>query len=53
LADQITNPVFDSGDPLLYAVTSAQPGPAGQLPLEPADLLARPSGDVFGWTQDV
>lgn len=53
MADQITNPVFDSCDPSLYAVTSAQPGPAGQLPLEPADLLARPSGDVFGWTQDV
>jgi putative YjhG/YagF family dehydratase len=45
--------VFDSGDPALYAVTSAQPGPAGQLPLEAADLLARPSGDIFGWTQDV
>jgi xylonate dehydratase len=45
--------VFDSGDPALYAVRSAQPGPAGQLPLEPADLLARPSGDIFGWTQDV
>ena len=45
--------VFDSGDPSLYAVTSAQPGPAGQLPLEAADLLVRPSGDIFGWTQDV
>lgn len=45
--------VFDSGDPSLYAVRSAQPGPAGQLPLEAADLLVRPSGDIFGWTQDV
>ena len=45
--------VFDSGDPSLYEVRSAQPGPAGQLPLEPADLLVRPSGDIFGWTQDV
>jgi putative YjhG/YagF family dehydratase len=45
--------VFDSGDPALYAVISAQAGPAGRLPLEPADLLSRPSGDIFGWTQDV
>ena len=48
-----TPPVFDSGDDSLYDVTTAQPGPAGALPLEPADLLSRPSGDVFGWTQDV
>ncbi len=39
--------------PRSYAVISAQAGPAGRLPLEPADLLSRPSGDVFGWTQDV
>jgi putative YjhG/YagF family dehydratase len=48
-----TPPVFDSGDASLYDVTTAQPGPAGALPLEPEDLLSRPSGDVFGWTQDV
>ena len=45
--------LFDSGDPALYDVVTAQAGPAGALPLEPADLLKRPSGDVFGWTQDV
>jgi len=45
--------LFDSGDPVLYEVVTAQAGPAGALPLEPADLLKRPSGDVFGWTQDV
>ena len=28
-------------------------GPAGALPLTPADLRERPSGDVFGLTQDV
>ena len=53
MADSVDRTAFDSGDPSLYAVTSAQPGPAGQLPLEAADLLARPSGDIFGWTQDV
>ncbi|HWJ56701.1 MAG TPA: dihydroxy-acid dehydratase, partial [Vicinamibacterales bacterium] len=35
---------------VLETVVTAQPGPAGSLPLEPADLLERPSGDVFGWT---
>ena len=45
--------VLDSGDEGLFRVTASQPGPAGSLPLTPADLLDRPSGDVFGWTQDV
>ena len=45
--------VLDSKDDALYDVTAAQPGPAGRLPLDPTDLLDRPSGDVFGWTQDV
>jgi xylonate dehydratase len=35
---------------VLETVVTAQPGPAGTLPLEPADLLERPSGDLFGWT---
>ena len=35
---------------VLETVDTAQPGPAGALPLEPADLLERPSGDLFGWT---
>jgi len=45
--------VLDSGDPAIYDVRPSQPGPAGLLPLEPRDLLERPSGDVFGWSQDV
>jgi xylonate dehydratase len=45
--------VLDSGDDALFQVTASQPGPAGSLPLRPADLLDRPSGDVFGWSQDV
>ncbi len=45
--------VLDSGDESLFDVRASQPGPAGALPLEPADLLDRPSGDVFGWSQDV
>jgi putative YjhG/YagF family dehydratase len=45
--------VADSDDASLYDVTTATPGPPGSLPLRPEDLLQRPSGDVFGWTQDV
>jgi putative YjhG/YagF family dehydratase len=45
--------VLDSGDVELFRVTASQPGPAGQLPLSSTDLLDRPSGDVFGWSQDV
>ena len=45
--------VLDSGDPSVLDVRPSQPGPPGQLPLTPADLLDRPSGDVFGWSQDV
>jgi putative YjhG/YagF family dehydratase len=45
--------VLDSGDPSVLHVRPSQPGPPGQLPLTPADLLDRPSGDVFGWSQDV
>ena len=44
---------FDSGDPSLYSVISKQPGPTGALPITADDLLHRPSGDIFGWTQDV
>ncbi len=44
---------FSSDHPSLFAVTTAQPGPAGSLPITPADLLHRASGDLFGWTQDV
>ncbi len=45
--------VLDSGDPSLFDVRPSQPGPPGSLPLEEKDLLERPSGDVFGWSQDV
>jgi putative YjhG/YagF family dehydratase len=45
--------VLDSQDETLYRVTSAQPGPPGSLPLTASDLVDRPSGDVFGWSQNV
>jgi putative YjhG/YagF family dehydratase len=37
----------------LYQVRTRQAGPAGQLPLTAEDLRERPSGDLFGWTQNV
>jgi putative YjhG/YagF family dehydratase len=45
--------ILDSGDASLYDVPTKAPGPRGALPLTPEMLLARPSGDLFGWTQDV
>ena len=47
----MTNP-FNSSDPSLYDVLTHAPGPSGSLPLTPAMLRERPSGDLFGWTQN-
>lgn len=44
--------LLDSGDPSLYDIRSKVPGPAGSLPITPEMLIARPSGDIFGWSQD-
>ncbi|HXG34642.1 MAG TPA: YjhG/YagF family D-xylonate dehydratase [Bryobacteraceae bacterium] len=45
--------ILDSGDASLYDAPTKAPGPRGSLPLTPQMLLTRPSGDLFGWTQDV
>ncbi|MBV8857963.1 MAG: YjhG/YagF family D-xylonate dehydratase [Acidobacteria bacterium] len=45
--------VFESDSPDVYRVVSSRPGPAGSLPVTEHDLFERPSGDLFGWTQDV
>jgi putative YjhG/YagF family dehydratase len=44
--------LLDSGDPSLYDIHSKVPGPAGSLPITPEMLIARPSGDIFGWAQN-
>lgn len=44
--------ILDSGDASLYEIQSRAAGPQGSLPLTPEMLLSRPSGDVFGWTQN-
>ena len=44
--------ILDSGAEGLYDVRSKVPGPAGSLPLTAEMLRERPSGDLFGWTQN-
>src|ERR1039457_7059335 len=44
--------ILDSEDPSLFDVRSKAPGPQGSLPLTPEMLLKRPSGDLFGWSQN-
>ena len=41
-----------TADPALLEVTTSGPGPQGRLPLTAEMLLERPSGDVFGLTQN-
>jgi putative YjhG/YagF family dehydratase len=43
---------FDSSDPSLYEIATRAAGPAGSLPLTEQMLRERPSGDLFGWTQN-
>src|SRR3954452_15376991 len=44
--------ILDSGDPSLLDVRSKAAGPQGSAPITPEMLLLRPSGDLFGWTQN-
>jgi putative YjhG/YagF family dehydratase len=43
---------FWSDDKSLYDVQTTAAGPAGALPYTDEMLRTRPSGDLFGWTQD-
>ena len=45
--------ILDSGDARLFDVRSRGQGPEGALPLTPELLMSSPSGDLFGWTQNV
>jgi putative YjhG/YagF family dehydratase len=44
--------ILDSADPSLFDIRSKAPGPQGSLPITPEMLLKRPSGDLFGWSQN-
>ena len=46
--DDYFNPASDT----IYDVRTKAPGPSGRLPLTEAILRDRPSGDLFGWTQN-
>lgn len=44
--------ILDSSDPSLFDLRSSAPGPQGAIPVTADMLLHRPSGDLFGWTQN-
>src|SRR6188508_2334364 len=44
--------LFDADDPALTQVRTHAAGPAGSLPFTAEMLRERPSGDLFGWTQN-
>src|SRR6201997_2622412 len=44
--------ILDSLDTSLYDIRSKAPGPQGALPITPEMLIERPSGDLFGWSQN-
>ena len=48
----MTGNQFDSADSSILDIATRAPGPSGSLPLTPEMLRERPSGDVFGWTQN-
>jgi xylonate dehydratase len=48
-----SNDVFDSTASDIYEIKTSTSGPAGSLPLTEDMLLNRPSGDLFGLTQNV
>jgi putative YjhG/YagF family dehydratase len=48
----MTADLLDSNDPSLLDVRTKGPGPKGALPITADMLLQRPSGDLFGLTQN-
>ncbi|MGD9715050.1 MAG: dihydroxy-acid dehydratase, partial [Thermomicrobiales bacterium] len=46
------SPLFDSDQAGLYDVPTRVAGPSGFLPLTETMLRERPSGDLFGWSQN-
>lgn len=49
----MTRDPLEADDASIYEVRTRAPGPPGRLPVTADDLVRRPSGDLFGWTQDV
>src|SRR5262245_45186494 len=44
--------ILDS-DPTIFTLNTRSPGPSGKLPLTDELLRNAPSGDLFGWSQNV
>ena len=44
--------IWDAAGPDIFRVQTHAPGPAGSLPITEEMLLNRPSGDIFGLTQN-
>ena len=47
------HPLLDSQDDSIYVLRTSAPGPSGVLPFSPEQLSTEPSGNLFGWTQNV
>jgi len=47
------NPLLDSGDESIFTLRTKAPGPSGVLPFTREQLATEPSGNLFGWTQNV
>ena len=48
----MTDNLFDTPDDELFDISIRADGPSGALPFTPEMLRTRPSGDLFGWTQN-
>jgi len=48
----VTGDILSHADEDIYQIKTKSPGPAGRLPLTEEMLLNRPSGDLFGLTQN-
>lgn len=45
--------LLDSRNADIYTLKTTAPGPSGTLPFTPEQLATQPSGNLFGWTQNV
>tara|TARA_R110002096_G_scaffold215310_12_gene403155 strand:- start:6716 stop:8623 length:1908 start_codon:yes stop_codon:yes gene_type:complete len=45
--------ILDSSNEEIFSIRTSAPGPSGSLPFKDEFLAKAPSGDLFGWTQNV
>lgn len=50
--DSVPSPLYNQSMTDIYEIRTKAPGPTGKLPVTEDLLLNRPSGDLFGMTQD-